>query len=159
MNNFKPQRSFGGNKPYGAKSFGNKGGFDRGPREMFQANCASCGKTCEVPFRPNGKKPVYCTECFAKNGGPTRNDSFEKKPFNKPFAPKFPANPTPRPQFQSAPQAPRDDQAFKDLKAELRGVNEKLERLISLIDLSMKSAGPKEAKAMKTSKKSAKKAK
>lgn len=151
MNNFKPQRSFGGNKSYGAKSFGNKGGFDRGPREMFQANCASCGKTCEVPFRPNGKKPVYCTECFAKNGGPAKSDGFDKKPFNKPFAP--------RPQFQSAPQTPRSDQAFNDLKAELRGVNEKLERLISLIDLSMKSAAPMEAKVARASKKSAKKAK
>lgn len=144
MNNFKPNRSFGGNKPYGAKSFGNKGGFDRGPREMFQANCASCGKTCEVPFRPNGKKPVYCTECFAKNGGPTRNenrsDSFEKKSF------------PPRPQFQSAPQAPRDDQAFKDLKAELRGVNEKLERILSLADLFM-TKGSKETPVKKTASK------
>jgi len=39
-------------------------GYDRGPREMFSATCASCGREAQVPFRPNGMKPVYCSECF-----------------------------------------------------------------------------------------------
>ncbi len=34
------------------------------PTERFQATCASCHTVCEVPFRPNGKKPVYCRDCF-----------------------------------------------------------------------------------------------
>ena len=37
---------------------------DRGPREMFSATCSSCGREAQVPFRPNGSKPVYCSECF-----------------------------------------------------------------------------------------------
>jgi CxxC-x17-CxxC domain-containing protein len=41
------------------------GGYDRGPREMFSATCASCGREAQVPFRPNGTKPVYCRDCFA----------------------------------------------------------------------------------------------
>ncbi len=36
----------------------------RGPREMFAATCASCGREAMVPFRPNGMKPVYCSDCF-----------------------------------------------------------------------------------------------
>ncbi len=37
----------------------------RGPREMFTATCASCGREAQVPFRPNGMKPVYCSDCFS----------------------------------------------------------------------------------------------
>lgn len=40
------------------------GGFGRGPRQMFKAVCAKCGKDTEVPFEPRGDKPVYCTDCF-----------------------------------------------------------------------------------------------
>ncbi len=36
-----------------------------GPREMFSATCSSCGRTAEVPFRPTGSKPVYCSDCFS----------------------------------------------------------------------------------------------
>ncbi len=46
------------------------GGFDRGRdsgrREMHKATCAECGKDCEVPFRPSGDRPVYCSNCFDK---------------------------------------------------------------------------------------------
>jgi CxxC-x17-CxxC domain-containing protein len=40
------------------------GGYDRGPREMFSATCATCGREAQVPFRPSGEKPVYCSDCF-----------------------------------------------------------------------------------------------
>ena len=40
------------------------GGYDRGPREMFSATCSSCGREAQVPFRPSGEKPVYCSDCF-----------------------------------------------------------------------------------------------
>jgi len=33
----------------GGSGFGG-GGFTRGPREMFPAICATCGKECTVPF-------------------------------------------------------------------------------------------------------------
>lgn len=38
-----------------------------GSREMFDAVCASCGKPCKVPFQPRDDRPVYCSDCFAKN--------------------------------------------------------------------------------------------
>jgi CxxC-x17-CxxC domain-containing protein len=40
-------------------------GYDRAPREMFSATCASCGREAQVPFRPSGAKPVYCSDCFS----------------------------------------------------------------------------------------------
>ncbi len=39
---------------------------DRG--EMTKVVCDKCGKNCEVPFKPTPGKPVYCDECFGKNG-------------------------------------------------------------------------------------------
>jgi CxxC-x17-CxxC domain-containing protein len=31
---------------------------------MFSATCSSCGREAQVPFRPSGTKPVYCSDCF-----------------------------------------------------------------------------------------------
>lgn len=51
--------------------FAKKGGSDRrGPArerfELYDAQCAKCGKACQVPFRPTGGKPVLCRDCFSK---------------------------------------------------------------------------------------------
>jgi CxxC-x17-CxxC domain-containing protein len=53
----KQQRNQGG----GGFSRGGGGG---GPREMFEVQCANCGKQTTVPFQPKGDRPVYCRECF-----------------------------------------------------------------------------------------------
>jgi len=29
------------------------------PKEMHKATCADCGKECDVPFKPDGSRPVY----------------------------------------------------------------------------------------------------
>ncbi len=39
----------------------------RGPREMFDAVCAACGVTCQVPFQPKTDRPIYCSDCFSRN--------------------------------------------------------------------------------------------
>ena len=36
-----------------------------GPREMFPAVCAQCGKQTQVPFQPKTDRPVYCSDCFS----------------------------------------------------------------------------------------------
>jgi CxxC-x17-CxxC domain-containing protein len=41
-------------------------------KEMHKAVCADCGKECEVPFKPDGSRPVYCRECYAKRRPPRR---------------------------------------------------------------------------------------
>lgn len=63
MGNFyRDDRSSGGWR--GKKSFGSRD-FD-GP-EMHQTVCSDCGNDCEVPFKPNGRKPVFCKSCFKKD--------------------------------------------------------------------------------------------
>jgi len=44
-----------------------------GDRQMHSAVCASCGRNCEVPFRPTGDKPIYCSNCFEKERGSSSN--------------------------------------------------------------------------------------
>lgn len=56
-------RKFGGGGSFGRRD---DRGFDR--PQMHQATCASCGNGCEVPFKPNGSRPIYCRECFKKDG-------------------------------------------------------------------------------------------
>lgn len=47
--------------------------------EMHTAICDRCGNKCEVPFRPRGNKPVYCSDCFRKgeSAEPKGNKDFE----------------------------------------------------------------------------------
>ena len=56
----------GGGSSYGASSGGYSGGggYSPAPREMFDAVCARCSKETQVPFRPTGARPVYCSDCF-----------------------------------------------------------------------------------------------
>ncbi|MFH1744590.1 MAG: CxxC-x17-CxxC domain-containing protein [bacterium] len=74
MGNFKRRDSFGGKKRFGD---------DRGERSerpsMHQAICADCGDKCEVPFRPSGDKPVFCSNCFGKKES-SGGGRFERRP-------------------------------------------------------------------------------
>jgi len=33
---------------------------------MHEAVCSECGSPCEVPFKPDGNRPVYCQVCWKK---------------------------------------------------------------------------------------------
>jgi CxxC-x17-CxxC domain-containing protein len=37
-----------------------------GGKEMFSVVCSECGKPAQVPFKPRGDRPVYCSDCFSK---------------------------------------------------------------------------------------------
>jgi len=42
--------------------------FDKSfERKMFKVTCADCGQETEVPFQPDGERPVYCRECYRKH--------------------------------------------------------------------------------------------
>ena len=69
-------RDFGGRGFGGGRKFGGQAG---GPRQMHQATCSKCGQDCEVPFRPTGERPVFCSNCFKNQGGP--DNRFARKSF------------------------------------------------------------------------------
>jgi CxxC-x17-CxxC domain-containing protein len=66
----------GGGGSYGGSSYcGGGGGGYGGSRQMFDVICAACGKETQVPFQPRGDRPVYCSDCYSKQGGGGRERS------------------------------------------------------------------------------------
>lgn len=61
----------------GGKSFG-------GPKQMHQATCSECGASCEVPFRPTGERPVFCSNCFKNQGSGGRPNKFGSERHERP---------------------------------------------------------------------------
>lgn len=114
MNNFQ----HGGGARGGSRGFGGRGGHgghggrNDGEREMHKAVCAECGNNCEVPFRPNGLRPVLCSDCYGNDGGARRNDS-------------------PR----SAAPAVDNSAAISRLEEQLAVINEKLDVLIDVLTM------------------------
>lgn len=113
-----------------------RGGFSRpsfgdrkerqfsGQNEMHAATCSKCGAACEVPFIPNGKKPIFCKNCFVRDerrsDAPYENkrDSYESKP-------RF------TPERESRPQRPVEDSRIGALQREIAIMHEKLDTLIA----------------------------
>lgn len=40
-----------------------------------RATCSDCGRPCQVPFKPNKEKPVYCDDCYVPGGMDGGRDS------------------------------------------------------------------------------------
>ncbi|MES2225378.1 MAG: CxxC-x17-CxxC domain-containing protein [Patescibacteria group bacterium] len=108
--------SFGGSAPrYGAR--------DNGPTESFKTTCSKCSKACEVPFKPNGKKPVFCRDCFVRDDAPRTNDSrYEKRSYGPDRAPE-------QRSYAPAPTAAPDPR-IAAIQKELSVVHTKLDTLI-----------------------------
>ncbi len=147
---------FGGGK----QSFG--GREDRGDREMFDAVCSSCGKDCQVPFKPTGKSDILCKECFAKSRGDEGGDRGDRRPSredrrdDRREKPRFDT----RTSFKDGrgergTQTP--DPRIDTLVTEMRGMNSKLEKLIELFGGMALSGTVKEIVEQVDTKKSAKK--
>lgn len=133
----------GFNKDRGGSRFSAKGGpasgWDRrgdGPKQMHHATCSECGQDCEVPFRPTGDRPVYCSNCFKSKGAPAR--SFAQKRFE-------PA---------SASSELRRGEGGGVSKAQIDSLNVKLDKILSLLSVGQVEA-PKEAEPKTKEKKSA----
>jgi CxxC-x17-CxxC domain-containing protein len=58
-----------GSSDRGSSRSGGGGGRDFGRPTMHKAVCAECGADCEVPFKPTGDKPVFCSNCFRGKEG------------------------------------------------------------------------------------------
>lgn len=125
-----PRKFGGGGAGGGGRSFGGGGGGggwqrdnDRGERpEMHRATCAACNTVCEVPFRPNGEKPVYCRDCFRKpeDGGQSSrfggSDRAER----------------PRSYDKPAPRAAVAMGGSDEIVKQLKTLNKKMDALIQL---------------------------
>lgn len=101
-------------------SYGNRG-YDK--PQMFTATCDQCGKECQVPFRPNGSKPVFCSECFEAKGG-NGNTERPTRRFDRPAEFSGRSSFAPRNE-ERAPQ-----QNYRD---EFLALNRKLDRVLELL--------------------------
>ena len=75
----------GDGKFRGSRKF--KGNDSRRPEKrtlkMHDVICDKCKKECQVPFKPTGDKPVYCSDCFRKNDN--SNSSYGSRSQDRPF--------------------------------------------------------------------------
>ncbi len=125
MKDFKKPRYTGAGRS-DRPSFGGRSDFSS-TRERFQATCSKCQKRCEVPFRPNGKKPVFCSECFVKDDSRSIDVSFSRRtPHDRPF------RPSASPAF--------DTSAISDLKRQVETIHTKLDSLIRMVEASRAAA-------------------
>ena len=133
----------GGGKFGGGQSRGFKGGDrDREQSEMFSAVCSTCGRNCEVPFRPSNDKPVYCSACFGKKsqemsrdfGGDIRHASKERHDFK----------PDVRPSFKSQPARSEENvtttSGNEELKRQLTSLEGKVNRILDMLNAQVSEA-------------------
>jgi len=144
MNNYNNERGGGFNKHKGG---GNRGGFGGGrpnfggdrrggggrdrddrPAQMYAATCASCQKSCEVPFRPSGDKPVYCSNCFGKKQDDAAKDfkGGDRNSYSRPQS----NNSSIRHEHPNDRKQVRDD----DVSKRLTVIEAKLNRILDLIN-------------------------
>ena len=136
MNDFKRHDRFGGKQ--------SAGGFNRPRATMHDATCATCGASCQVPFRPTGERPVYCRNCFTGTTSAPHQAAGRREYPKRPF-PTMPA-----------PQAP--DPRIDDVLRQLVKVQDKLERiLLSLAVAKAQSTIPVETVADKPKRRTRKK--
>ncbi len=114
-------RSFGGDRG-GKRGF--SGGRDGDRPEMHNAKCSDCGNNCEVPFRPTGDKPVFCSDCFKNKGSDNSRDSrgggkrdFGGRDSRPRFADKYPSK-------------GGDRKEGSDYKAQFEILNTKLDKIL-----------------------------
>jgi len=147
MRSFNNDRGF---KNFSGNSFNrNRGGFGGGRGgdrpQMFSAICDKCGVECEVPFRPSGEKPVYCSNCFEKTDGREggrRENNFRNDNFR---------NDGPRME-RPRNEAPRTEVSYK---RDFEELNRKMDRLLDLLTVK-ETKITKEVKEIKKAKKVAK---
>lgn len=131
---------------------------DGGSRPMFDAECAKCRKVCSVPFEPNGKKPVYCKDCFVRPEGDAprsfdrdgRHDHRrdERRDFRRDDQRDDRRD---RSFERSAPQPVRTvpDPRIDDLKRDIAVLAYKLDALVSLVS-TLQPASHTESSKVKT---------
>ena len=79
-------------------------------------------------------KPVYCKECFAKNGGQTGSESdYGKKPSQAPYNASH-SSYQPRQSYGPKPQSRENDRPSDGLSKQFELMNAKFDKLITLTE-------------------------
>lgn len=125
----------GGRPSFPKRSFGGDRGGDRERPDMHKATCSECSKICEVPFRPSNDKPVYCNDCFS-----SKREGVDRKPRGD-FGDRAPRREFDRP--AQRPEIARVQPANDDMKNQLRDLNSKMDRLVTLMEKMTNSTASK----------------
>ena len=130
--------SRGGDRGGDRGGFGGNRGGERRQVEMHKATCSTCGKPCEVPFRPDGSKPVLCSECFGKNRSDDRNGVERRDNFSNDRGARKP---------ERSFDAPRPDRGpspdFKALTEQIKVLESKMHEVLELLKETPKKTAVK----------------
>lgn len=126
----RPNKQYGGGRSdrggsKGSYGGGSKGGYKREGSAMHKTTCSNCGKDCEVPFRPTGEKPVYCSDCFRTMSA--NNDKRSDAPFSR-----KPSIDRDRPRSDSSDRSSRFP-AMPHNREQFEQLNVKLDKIIRLL--------------------------
>jgi CxxC-x17-CxxC domain-containing protein len=131
MADYSPRPRFNGapRRPFN-KPNARPGARDFAQKELYDAECAKCHTRCQVPFRPNGKKPVYCANCFnqQEDRAERPRDSYQNK---REFS-------GPRPSRMEA--APAPSRELQELKRQVATMQATLEQLVTSFDTFNRAA-------------------
>ncbi len=113
----------------GGKTFGGKKPWERGSDGradaktfMHDAVCAKCAQKCQVPFKPNGRKPVLCSNCFVKG-----EDRGTEQRFSRPERPSFDRPSSDRPSYS-------ERSTGGDNSAQFKAINDKLDKIMEILE-------------------------
>ncbi len=127
-------KSFGRDNDFKKKSYGN----DRGEVTMSKATCSECSNVCEVPFKPNGERPVFCSNCFMSK----RDGTFEKKDERKGNLRENDRKERRDSYFtpvSNTPNTSNSSAEVADLKKQITNLNTKIDSLANVVDKFMVS--------------------
>ena len=148
MNNFKDGgfnkrgKDFGGKPKYqgdrkdnnrlgGSKFSGQRSGGKTS--ETFKAECSKCQKSCTLPFRPNGEKPVFCSDCFAKkNFDSDRGDSRRDNDRGK--RSEYSSSARDQHSSQNARPQTQPNKDIIEIKRQLSTIESRLNRILDIIN-------------------------
>ncbi|MDP2631391.1 MAG: hypothetical protein Q8P30_01330 [Candidatus Uhrbacteria bacterium] len=117
---YKGGRSFSGGSGGGGGDWKRSGDRDSRP-EMHRATCGQCNESCEVPFKPNGRRPVLCNNCFRGDDDGTSKSRYAKKDFDR-------RGGSDKPAYHSTPRG-----GSEDVVKQLKEMNTKMGKILDLL--------------------------
>lgn len=122
-----------GNKKFGGDRENRRPAFDRSDRQMHRTTCSKCGADCEVPFKPTGVRPVFCSKCFEHSRG-SESKRYDDRDSSARFENK---------------NTDREGNSNEHLKKQLETLNWKLDKILKLLTSAVTPVIKKEVKIEK----------